>query len=62
VALYVAVFIFFAVSLRLVVDGFKIKEELRFTGIVGAVAVIPWILFNLAFEDVFYPTLSQSNL
>lgn len=62
VALYVAVFIFFAVSLRLVVDGFKIKEELRLTGIVGAVAVVPWVLFNLAFEDVNNDTFPFSTL
>jgi len=35
-------------KLRQVVDGFKIKEELRNTGIVAIVVFIPWIVFNNA--------------
>jgi len=35
-----------AFKLRQVVDGFKIKEELRLTGIVAICVCIPWIGFN----------------
>ena len=49
---YLIIFVFFGWNLRSVVDGFKIKEELRFTGIVGIVAVIPWFIFNSLLEKV----------
>jgi uncharacterized membrane protein (GlpM family) len=52
VAGYVVVFMAFALNLRQVVDGFKLKEELRFTGIVAIIAVIPWVVFNNAAESV----------
>jgi hypothetical protein len=46
VVLYVTVFSLFAFSLRGVMDGFKIKAELKSTGIIGILAVVPWFLFN----------------
>lgn len=52
VVAYVMVFIGFAFSLRAVVDGFKIKTELKFTSILGLIAVIPWAVFNQLFSDV----------
>jgi len=48
VALYLFFFFIMANKLRQVVDGFKIKEELRNTGIVAIVVFIPWIVFNNA--------------
>jgi hypothetical protein len=51
VAMYVAVFIWFGWSLRQVVDGFKIKAELKFTSLVGVAAVIPWFVFNNLLKD-----------
>jgi len=46
VAVYAAIFLIFAWGLRAVVDGFKIKTELKFTGAIAIAAVIPWLLFN----------------
>ncbi len=46
VAIYVAFFVFFAVTLRSVEDNFRIKDELKLTGLIGILAVIPWLLFN----------------
>jgi len=45
VALYLAIFFAMAFKMRQVVDGFKIKEELRLTGLVAIVVCIPWIFF-----------------
>jgi hypothetical protein len=52
VALYVFIFIGFAISLRAIDDGFKIKAELKVTGAIGICAVIPWVIFNNQLEDV----------
>jgi len=49
---YVVVFLFFAFKLRQVVDGFKIKEELKVTGVIAIVIVIPWILFNSVVKTI----------
>jgi len=46
VAIYAFIFLVFAWGLRAVVDGFKIKTELKFTGVIAIFAVIPWLLFN----------------
>jgi len=46
VAVYAVIFLVFAIGLRAVVDGFKIKTELKFTGVIAIAAVIPWLLFN----------------
>lgn len=50
--IYILCFAAFAFNLRQVVDAFMIKEELRFTALVGVLAVLPWFLFNNAFRDV----------
>ena len=42
VAAYVLVFSWFSFSLRSVVDGFRIKSELKGTGLIALIAVIPW--------------------
>lgn len=52
VALYVCVFLWFGFSLRSVVDGFKIKIELKVTGFIALVAVVPWYVFNQAAGQV----------
>jgi len=52
VAIYACIFCFFAWGLRQVFDSFKIKEELKFTGIVVGFAVVPWLVFNNFIEDV----------
>lgn len=62
VCVYVAIFSFFAIKMRQVVDGFKIKEELRFTGVICIVGLIPWFLFNTVFEDVNIDTFPFSTL
>jgi len=49
---YVVVFLFLAFKLRQVVDGFKIKEELKFTGWTAVSVLIPWILFNFPLTNV----------
>jgi hypothetical protein len=46
VFVYVLSFLGFAYGLRQVNDAFKMKEELRATGICGVIAVIPWAIFN----------------
>jgi len=51
VVVYATLLSALAVALRSVADGFKIKEELRFTGIVGMLAVIPWIIFNTSLKE-----------
>jgi len=43
---YIALLIFFAFTLRAVVDNFMIKTELKLTGIVGILAFVPWAVFN----------------
>jgi len=45
--LYICVFLGFAYGLRDVVDGFHIKEELKYTAVIGILAVIPWYVFNI---------------
>jgi hypothetical protein len=52
VAIYVAAFLILAWGLRKVVDGFKIKTELKVTGVVAICAVIPWLIFNDQFQDI----------
>jgi len=46
ILIYICVFLGFAYGLRDVVDGFHIKEELKYTACVGIVAVVPWYVFN----------------
>jgi hypothetical protein len=62
VATYVAVFIWFGWSLRQVVDGFKIKAELKFTSLVGVAAVIPWFVFNNLLKEINTKTFPFSTL
>lgn len=50
VAIYVCIFCYLAWHLRGVADNFKIKTELKITGVTGIVAVIPWFIFNNVFE------------
>jgi len=61
VGCYAALFLWFAFSLRAVHDNFAIKVELRLTGLIAFLAVIPWYIFNQyakAANDVFpYSTL-----
>ena len=49
---YVILFCWFAWSLRTVVDGFKIKAELKFTSCIGISAVLPWFIFNNIYKTV----------
>jgi len=62
VALYILVLLFFAYQLRQVVDGFQIKNELKFTGVFAVIGIIPWLLFNEEYasqNSIFpYSTLS----
>jgi len=44
---YIVVFVGFAVGLRNIVDGFHIKEELKWTAVIGLAAVVPWYIFNI---------------
>jgi len=46
--LYIIVFLGFAYGLRDVVDGFHIKEELKYTACTGIAAVVPWYIFNIS--------------
>jgi len=46
VAIYVLVFVIFAYNMRAVVENFRIKEELKWTGVLAIAAVIPWLVFN----------------
>jgi len=46
VVAYALAFVYFAFRLRQVVDGFKIKEELGFTGALLSACLIPWVVFN----------------
>eukprot|EP01006_Ploeotia_vitrea_P039096 TRINITY_DN66311_c4_g4_i2.p1 TRINITY_DN66311_c4_g4~~TRINITY_DN66311_c4_g4_i2.p1 ORF type:complete len:556 (-),score=324.22 TRINITY_DN66311_c4_g4_i2:198-1865(-) len=62
VALYVVLFLGFALNLRQVVDGFRIKEELRVTGVISILAVIPWFLFNNVWESANNSTFPFSTL
>jgi len=52
VCIYVAVFVVFAFSMRTVVENFRIKEELKWTGLLAIAAVIPWLIFNNAAKTV----------
>jgi len=52
--LYCVVFLFFAYNLRSVVDGFQIKNELKFSGVTVIISIVPWAVFN---ED---PTLGSN--
>jgi hypothetical protein len=52
VCVYVAVFIVFAFGMRAVVENFRIKEELKWTGLLAIAAVIPWLIFNNAAKSV----------
>jgi len=44
---YIVSFVFFSYGLRSVVDNFRIKEELRSTGVIGIIAVIIYGIFNV---------------
>jgi len=61
-AIYVLCFLAFAVNLRQVVDGFMIKEELRYTGLVGVLAVVPWVIFNNVLKEINRDTFPFSTL
>jgi len=52
VAGYVCVFMWFAFKLRQVVDGFKIKEEMKITGAMGIFVFVPWIVFNTRVKSI----------
>ncbi len=52
VGAFVLCYLFFGWNLRQVVDAFQIKEELRYTGVVGILAVIPWFLFNNTYRSI----------
>jgi len=52
VCVYVAVFVVFAFAMRAVVENFRIKEELKWTGLLAIAAVIPWLIFNNAAKTV----------
>jgi len=43
---YAGAFLGFAFKLRQVVDGFKVKEELGFTGLLVCLSLVPWVIFN----------------
>jgi len=62
VVLYVLVFAWFGWSLRQVVDGFKIKTELKITSIIGILAVIPWVVFNNLLTNLNENTFPFSTL
>jgi len=49
---YSVVFSWFAHALRQVVEGFRIKEEMKFTGILALVVFIPWVMFNAIFDTI----------
>jgi hypothetical protein len=49
---YILLFLAFGWNLRQVVDGFMIKQELRFTAFIGVAVVIPWFIFNNVFQSV----------
>jgi len=51
-SIYIFCFLLFAYKLRQVVDGFNIKNELKLTGLIGVIAVIPWFLFNQIYYDI----------
>mmetsp|Transcript_35082 Transcript_35082/g.68882 ORF Transcript_35082/g.68882 Transcript_35082/m.68882 type:complete len:460 (+) Transcript_35082:48-1427(+) len=53
--LYFVVFCRFALSIRQIVDGFSIRQELKITGLLGLFAVPSWLLFNNV------PTLKEIN-
>jgi len=59
---YIISFLLFSYRLRRVADGFHIKNELKFTGLVVILALIPWVLFNTNLQaynlDFPYSTLS----
>jgi hypothetical protein len=59
---YIIAFLLFSIGLRAVVDNFKIKEELRSTGIIGIAAVIVYGVFNLALKDINNKTFPFSTL
>jgi len=42
----------FAFQMRTVVENFRIKEELKWTGLLAIAAVIPWLAFNSAGKTV----------
>ena len=52
VFVYLLVFTILALEMREVVDGFNIKAELKITGVVAVVAVVPWFIFNNQAEDI----------
>ena len=62
VALYVACFSWFSFSLRSVVDGFRIKTELKITGLFGLLAVVPWFVFNNYASDTNKNTFPFSTM
>jgi len=62
VACYIVCFIYFGFSLRAVVDGFKIKSELKATSLVCLLAVIPWFVFNNLEKEINRDTFPFSTL
>lgn len=62
VGVYVALFSWFSFSLRSVVDGFKIKTELKITGFIALMAVVPWLSFNQYASSVNTDTFPFSTM
>jgi hypothetical protein len=51
VAITISLMVVLALRLREVIDGFHLKEELRYTGIASVVLVILWLMIQLFIED-----------
>lgn len=62
VGFYIVLFLWFAFSLRSVVDGFRIKTELKATGMIALLAAIPWYVFNQYATDINKHTFPFSTL
>lgn len=52
VVMYSLVFAWFAWTLRSVIDGFQIKEELKATAGIAILTLVPWWLFNNTFDRI----------
>lgn len=50
-AAYVTIFCCFAFKLRNVRDVFGIQQELKITGLIGIICLLPWTIFNTAAEE-----------
>jgi hypothetical protein len=62
VGVYVCIFLWFAFKLRQVVDGFKIKEEMKLSGTIAVIVFIPWVIFNQSAKTINRETFPFSTL